>query len=787
MAISLFASFRTYVLFSLLLTTAILSHAFYSKRFFYRSVVHLAKSKFAILAVGNMALVSVLLVWRVVQAIFLGPLRFRERERLHIRARDAVIESCFAMSVFRDEFNLVFVALVTTLLLVKSLHWLSKDRIEFLEEQPLSPRRAHVRLVCLMGFLFCIDMLFVTRSITATFKSNGTMYALFTFEYSILIVELLSDFVRYIFLVIDLSMDGRWEGKSLYSFYTELLSDLCQLAVYIIFFIYVKVYYSFPYHIIREMYMTFHKFRRRFFDFMRYRRVLATMNDLFADATEEQLATGDRTCIICREEMTSAKVLACGHMFHARCLQSWLKRQLTCPTCRANIDVNAPARNNRAADGRNDNGPNANENANADGNENANGDRDANANNNVNGNINQNANAPGADLAAAIGNGGPGNNGGDDAGARLVNFANQWWQGLMDDAGAAGAPGAAAGRPPAFGHPRPAQRAVGPNAVAHMHLRHRRRMAWGHLPRAAVPGQPAGNGPDAGQNLGFQAFHGPHGAPFLPPLVYPLQRANPPNGAPAAHAGPAGAANEPAAAPENGPTGTGAGPASGTGGNENNGVSNGSPNSQTSGNVNTNVHANGSSVNDHPNRNQGTSSSAGNNDAGVNGNTSANTRSAPSAYQNYPYTSSMYGGFVPPWAPGLPNALLVPDERTVRGESLPIDPQFLSRLLNIQEQIEVLKAEVEMLVLTATNSDADENNSNSTEADRAVNPANDGPEVEVGDIAAATMDGGNSETGDGQENVTDESQAGAAENGEEDEAARIRRCRMDFLERRARG
>lgn len=43
----------------------------------------------------------------------------------------------------------------------------------------------------------------------------------------------------------------------------------------------------------------------------------------------------DATCIICREEMTNAKKLICGHLFHVHCLRSWLERQQTCPTCRA--------------------------------------------------------------------------------------------------------------------------------------------------------------------------------------------------------------------------------------------------------------------------------------------------------------------------------------------------------------------------------------------------------------------------------------------------------------------
>lgn len=519
MALNMFASFRGYVLASLLLTTAVVSHAVYLKRFFYRSVIYLANSKFAILAVGNMALVSVLLLWRLAQAIFLGPLRFREVERLHIRARDAIIECCFAISVFRDEFKTKFVALIMILLLLKSLHWLSKDRIEFLEEQPLSPVRTHLRLVGLMSVLLLLDLFLVRRFASITLGSKGaTMYVLFAFEFTIMVIELLSDMVRYGFLVVDTSMEGHWEEKGMFSFYVELLADLCQLTVYILFFIYVQVFYSFPFHIIRELYMTFSKFQRRCSDFLRYRRVVSTMNDLFADATEEELDEGDRTCIICREEMQTAKKLACGHIFHARCLQSWLKRQLSCPTCRATIDVNGNAgqsRNAQNADPENQQQPNQ-----------------PNNNNNNNNNMNNIANAN-------VNNVPPPNQGAVNIGeagvVRLFNLANQWWNQVMIELGAGmgagavggagggagarrGVPaadanaiggggagvgigvgngvggGAAAANPrrvhPQRSNPRqeppmtngiPANAFLrGPNAVAHMQLRARRRGAWPH-------------------------------------------------------------------------------------------------------------------------------------------------------------------------------------------------------------------------------------------------------------------------------------------------------------------
>nr|GEX55447.1 ERAD-associated E3 ubiquitin-protein ligase HRD1B-like [Tanacetum cinerariifolium] len=64
------------------------------------------------------------------------------------------------------------------------------------------------------------------------------------------------------------------------------------------------------------------------------------MNDRFPDATPEELNASDAACIICREEMNTAKKLVCGHLFHVHCLRSWLERRHTCPICRALVIPN---------------------------------------------------------------------------------------------------------------------------------------------------------------------------------------------------------------------------------------------------------------------------------------------------------------------------------------------------------------------------------------------------------------------------------------------------------------
>ena len=60
--------------------------------------------------------------------LFLGTLREAEVERVNQRISQAIIETCLAMTIFRDEFNVKFVALFTVLSFIKVFHWLVQDR-----------------------------------------------------------------------------------------------------------------------------------------------------------------------------------------------------------------------------------------------------------------------------------------------------------------------------------------------------------------------------------------------------------------------------------------------------------------------------------------------------------------------------------------------------------------------------------------------------------------------------------------------------------------------------------
>uniref|UniRef100_A0A0E0LAS0 E3 ubiquitin-protein ligase synoviolin-like TPR repeats domain-containing protein n=1 Tax=Oryza punctata TaxID=4537 RepID=A0A0E0LAS0_ORYPU len=286
---------QTYAAFSLMATATAVYYAFSSREQFYPAMVYLSTSKICFVLLLNTGLVAMCVAWQLVKRLFLGTLREAEVERLNEQAWREVVEILFAVTIFRQDFSVSFLAMVAALLLVKALHWLAQKRVEYIETTPSVPMLSHARIVSFMVFLLVVDCLFLSNSLRSLIHKREASVAIF---------------------FSDMLMEGQWEKKAVYTFYLELISDLVHLSLYMLFFIAIFLNYGVPLHLIRELYETFRNFRIRIADYVRYRKITSNMNERFPDATSDELNASDATCIICREEMTTAKKLLCGHLFH---------------------------------------------------------------------------------------------------------------------------------------------------------------------------------------------------------------------------------------------------------------------------------------------------------------------------------------------------------------------------------------------------------------------------------------------------------------------------------------
>lgn len=114
-------------------------------------------------------------------------------------------------------------ALFTLLLFLKSFHWLSEDRVDFMERSPTISALFHLRVVSLNFLLALVDIQFIMHAYTSTLTKGPSVQLVFGFEYAILLTIVANTVVKYVLHGIDLYSENPWENKAVFMLYTELV------------------------------------------------------------------------------------------------------------------------------------------------------------------------------------------------------------------------------------------------------------------------------------------------------------------------------------------------------------------------------------------------------------------------------------------------------------------------------------------------------------------------------------------------------------------------------------
>lgn len=261
------------------------------------------------------------------------------------------------MTIFREEFNLQFVIVFTTLLFLKIFHWLCQDRVEFvcwkhslsvyhlthvihrwnnrllivflsMYEWSILWRCCWLSIVSLLSMpsmLLCVKVqiwwscldsrygwprvLFRCQcwwNVTSILSSSGPCYRLWASTLSMSLICAVKSHGRANPCVSFIWIFSQVYFKRIWSIGWYLLFsilDFFKLITYIVFFVFICYYYQLPLHIIRDVYVTLRSFIQKCRDLYRYRRATRNMNELYPNAAAEDFTRNDSTCIICREEM----------------------------------------------------------------------------------------------------------------------------------------------------------------------------------------------------------------------------------------------------------------------------------------------------------------------------------------------------------------------------------------------------------------------------------------------------------------------------------------------------
>lgn len=356
----------SYTTTSFCLAFVTLWYALRTREQWYLALVYLGSSKVAYCVLGNALVAFAVVTFDVTTKLFLGGLRVLEAEGLQDFFRWNVTETCLALTMFRSELTITVAIQFLALVLVKCLHHVTVLREQHLRMTDDAVRGAswnanvpvvpwhHVKVLLMLVVLQSLDLVAVQYTAEDLLNTGPSVSILFAFEAAILLVSAWSAILLWYIHVTD-GLLHFWhdqhfrigqvlihpwkEYKATLTFAVELQAQAVQFLFYLAFFGFVMTYYGMPINLFREVYVSFMALKERLWAFLKYRRLMASMNR-FATPTEEQLEEAGRICIICRDEMTlhDCKALpVCQHMFHKSCLREWLTQQQSCPTCRSDI------------------------------------------------------------------------------------------------------------------------------------------------------------------------------------------------------------------------------------------------------------------------------------------------------------------------------------------------------------------------------------------------------------------------------------------------------------------
>lgn len=294
----------------------------------------------------NLAYCCLFLFGKVIQRVVFGDLRASELQQIQDRFWN------FIFYKFIFIFGVLNVQQVTEIMwwtawftLLGFFHLftqLCKDRFEYLSFSPTTTPWTHAKVIGLLNVLAlcCNGLLFI-----CLFVGWPDGIHTFTFmlaECMLLLIKVVHGLTRYGIHLWDVGHTTMWEGRSTWSYNTDLTMSVAMCIVdfahHMHMLLWSNIFLSMASLVLcMQLRHLFYEIQKKLAKHRNYLRIIKCMESRFPFATEEQLMKNNDDCAICWDSMETARKLPCGHLFHNSCLRSWLENDTSCPTCRQSL------------------------------------------------------------------------------------------------------------------------------------------------------------------------------------------------------------------------------------------------------------------------------------------------------------------------------------------------------------------------------------------------------------------------------------------------------------------
>jgi hypothetical protein len=301
---------------------------------------------------------------KLLQETFLGTLREMEAIKVGDRARTYALGKMIFMGAILHDHDekemMVWFTWLTLVGFVKHMGLLVRDRLEYvtLAINTMDLPKIGILLsivVALNTYLVFVCVRVFGCRLDECDAGAVSVMLLLLFECLLTYIDALQTFLRVALYVINLKREVHSERRRLYAFYSELTCQLMVHTLSLLHYIHVWAVHGLSFSLL-DFLLLLHtrtivsKIRAKLTSLS----IFLTIDKRLPDATAEQLATAQDAkdaCAICREDLSSAKVLPCGHLFHLVCLRDWLDQSATCPICRRPVPSTASVQEGSAVNG----------------------------------------------------------------------------------------------------------------------------------------------------------------------------------------------------------------------------------------------------------------------------------------------------------------------------------------------------------------------------------------------------------------------------------------------------
>lgn len=272
--------------------------------------------------------------------IFFGDLRIIELENLNRNITLVLFDFIISVSVFKENFVFKRIFLVCFLAGMKIIHGILVDRICIMEQLSLLPNWFYLRIntfLTLFGLMIIKTFFSIKKKEIFQIFIQNELLLLFIKYSETIIKYLLNYFER---------KSSTFEEKSVIMNHVRVLSSFLKFSVNLYSCILFIKKGMLMLSILKKIFLEIKDLFNELKGIYSFWKILYKIRTKFPNATKEELRSHP-TCLICRMDMDVAKKLSCGHLFHFKCLKSWIEKHNSCPTCRMEITPTVRNEQNR--------------------------------------------------------------------------------------------------------------------------------------------------------------------------------------------------------------------------------------------------------------------------------------------------------------------------------------------------------------------------------------------------------------------------------------------------------